>query len=496
MVRNIHRTESQILSRLFAGGGKFLVVPLDFAKAEHTAQCCIPDGDYVWKRPLRVWNNLRGVDFLLERVAGVCRKLRIKHERVVFAGEDPSSFALPFVEELMRRKASFVRVRATKAAEHRKSSLASSDNLDLDGIAHAVMKRFASDMEECDGLYARMRLAVRSRAQAVKQETGTKSRIHQIVDRLFPGFLDDDKSGIHPFGPACLEVLKDSLTPKKVLAMKPDKLAAWLKKRGVWRAAATAEKLQALASTTVQAADSLADSLRESLSAKIVLLQAIRAEIASEENEMARCLIQTPGTLLTSIPGIGLVYASTLSAEYGDPRHWRRVKSMFAYAGCAQSQKQSGGPDKQPVQQGMPMSCNHRLKDCLLQAAFHAGTTPHQAAKRLPGLDDTHRLMRCWQALDARGGHTRLGTARTLLRIMHNMMQEKRIYLPDWWLQPEKYPAPEPAQAAAWLDAATTAMEQKWQGYNFDGIPDEVNQLKIWRKNADELINSLTAIPF
>jgi len=68
MVRDIYRNESQILVRLFAGGGKFLVVPLDFAKTEHTAQCCTQDGDYVWKSPLRAWNNLRGVDFLLECV--------------------------------------------------------------------------------------------------------------------------------------------------------------------------------------------------------------------------------------------------------------------------------------------------------------------------------------------------------------------------------------------------------------------------------------------
>lgn len=496
MVRDIYRKESQVLERLFAGGGRFLVVPLDFAKSEHTAQCCTPDGRYAWKRPRRIWNNLPGVEFLLGQVSGVCRKLRIKPDRVVFAGEDTPSFALPFVEELLRRGAAVVRVRAAKAAELRKSSLASSDNLDLDGIAHAVLMRYAADVEKSDGLYARLRLAFRSRAAAVKQETAAKSAIHQVVDRIFPGFLDEKKSGIRPFGPACLEVLAAGVTPKAVLSRKPDKLAAWLKRRGAWQAQAVAEKLRALAAKTMQAGDALTESVREGLRAKVALLRAIRGVAAVEENEMARCLVQSPCALLTSIPGVGVTYAAGIAAEYGAPACWRGVASMFAYAGCAQRQKQTGGSEKPPVQQGLPMSCNHLLKNYLLQAAFHAGTTPHQAAKRVPGLETAHRLQRHWQSLEARGGHTRLGTARLFLHIITDLVHEERIYLPDWWLHPEKCPPTDPAQATAWLEAATAAMEEKWQGYNLDGIPAAENHLNRWRKKADELIAGLMPIPF
>lgn len=494
MVRDIYRRESQVLDRLFAGGGLFLVVPLDFAKSEHTAQCCTPDGRYVWKRPRKVWNNLRGVDFLLAQVAGICRKLRIRPERVVFAGEDTPSFALPFVEEMLRRKAAFARVRATRAAELRKSSLASSDNLDLDGIAHAVLKRYAADIDETDGLYARLRLAFRSRAAAVRQETAAKCAVHQVVDRIFPGFLNEDNSGIRPFGPACLQLLGECVTPQFVLAKKADKLAAWLKKRGVWQASAVADKLRVLAADAVQPGEALTESVREGLRAKVALLYAIRGLIAAEENEMARCLVQTPCALLTSIPGLGINYAAGLAAEYGDPSRWRGLNSMYAYAGCAQRQKQTGGSASPAVQQGLPESCNHLLKNYLLQAAFHTGTTPHQAGKRVPGLDVPHRLQRHWQNLDTRGGHTRVGTARLLLRIAIRMMREERIYLPDWWLKPESANAPEPTQAAAWLDAATTAMEEKWKGYDLENIPAENNHLKRWRAKADELINGL--IPF
>ena len=495
MVKNIYPDESQALKRLFADRRPFLIVPLDFAKAEHTAQCCTRDGQYGWQKPLRVWNNVRGAEYLLARVAGVCRKRRIKPERTVYAGEDPASYALAFVEELERRQATFVRVRATKAAERRKSSRASSDNKDLDGIAHAVVDHVATDMEESAGIYARLRLASRARHKATRMETALKCRIHQLLDRLFPGFLNSDKSGILPFGPACLSLLLEGITPDKILAMRPDRLAAWLKKRGVAKPEAAAGTLRALAGITSQPEPALAETVIAGLNAKVSLLLAVRADITVEENEMARCLIQTPGALLTSIPGLGVALVGGIIGELGDPLRWRSLDKMFSYAGCAQRQKQSGGPDKPPIQLGLPKACNHRLKDCLLQAAFHAGTTPHPA-RSIPGLDGTHRLLNGWQALSARGGHTLLGTARRLLRIMIAMVQEKRIYLPDWWLDPEHHQRPDLESDMAWLEAAATAMEQKWKGYNLGGIPDENNHLKQWRAHAHEFMKQLTPTSF
>jgi len=494
MVKNIYPEESQVLNQLFADRRPFLIVPLDFAKAEHTAQCCTRDGKYEWQKPLRVWNNVRGAEYLLSRVAGVCRKRRIKPERTVYAGEDPASYALAFVEELQRRRALFVRVRAVEAAKRRQSSRASSDNQDLDGIAHAVADRFATDMEAPAGIYARLRLAFRARHRAAKLEVAVKNRIHQLVDRLFPCFLAPDKSGVLPFGPACLSLLREGLTPGKVLAMRPDRLAAWLKKRGVAKPEAAAGTLRALAGITPLPDPALAATVSVGLKAKVNLLLAVRADLAAEENEMARCLVQTPGALLTSIPGNGVTLIGGIIGELGDPHSWRSHGKMFSYAGCAQRQKQTGGEDHPPVQLGLPKACNHRLKDCLLQAAFHAGTTPHPA-RRMAGDDGRHPLLNLWQRLAARGGHTYLGTARRWLRIMTAMVQEKRIYLPEWWCDPEHHPRPEPEHARAWLEAATAAMEQKWHGYDLDGIPDANNHLKQWRATADELMRQLASNP-
>ena len=39
-----------------------------------------------------------------------------------------------------------------------------------------------------------------------------------------------------------------------------------------------------------------------SLAAKVELLRGIRVALRAEENELARCLVQTPGFLLSGIP--------------------------------------------------------------------------------------------------------------------------------------------------------------------------------------------------
>ena len=49
------------------------------------------------------------------------------------------------------------------------------------------------------GIYLNLRMLVRQRRKLVNMTTGIKNRIHTIVDRIFPYFLNESKSGIAPF---------------------------------------------------------------------------------------------------------------------------------------------------------------------------------------------------------------------------------------------------------------------------------------------------------
>ena len=149
--------------------------------------------------------------------------------------------------------------------------------------------------------------------------------------------------------------------------------------------------------------------------------------------EMARCLVQTPGFYLTSFPGIGIVLAGGIMAEYGDRRHWPPVDNMASYAGIVPREKQTGGIDKAPLKGHLPMDCNRMLKDWLLQGAYHVGTTKHPMQK-IDGNDGSHRLLEHYCRIENNEGKSRLSTAKLLLKISRRMVMNERVYLPSKWV--------------------------------------------------------------
>ena len=75
---------------------------------------------------------------------------------------------------------------------------------------------------------------------------------------------------------------------------------------------------------------------------KVKLLRAVRESIFLEETEMARFLVQTPGFYLTTIPGLGVVLAGGMVAEYGNIGNWLAADNMASYGGIVPREKQTG----------------------------------------------------------------------------------------------------------------------------------------------------------
>ena len=78
--QNIYPVTSQEVIQFFSHNvslEKLLVVPCDFAKGEHTVHCCRGTGEYLLKHPLRIFNTIKGADYLEKRIQGLCRKYHI-----------------------------------------------------------------------------------------------------------------------------------------------------------------------------------------------------------------------------------------------------------------------------------------------------------------------------------------------------------------------------------------------------------------------------------
>lgn len=250
------------LSRLFdqVPPAKLLCVPLDYAKAAHTALICNRKGDLL-KVPFVLENTTDGAHKLLAEVEKCARKQRISLEHVFFAGEDDPSFAENFVRALRHRKYLVIRVNAWEAKQQRTNFQSSSDRLDLLGIARCCLNRRGETVRDRGRAYANPRSAMRQREELVRARTAASNRIHPYVDRLFPGFLDGAQSGIVPFSRASLELMEERFSPAQISRRPLAALGRWLEKRGVDQAPEKAAQLKELGCRAL-APDSLSASKR------------------------------------------------------------------------------------------------------------------------------------------------------------------------------------------------------------------------------------------
>jgi len=489
MSRNIFPERSQAAAELLAGTdpARLLAVPVDFAKKAHVARIVRGTGEYLQERPLTVRNDAAGGAYLVGRIEAACARYRIPKGNVLVGGEDIPEYAWNFVLSIQAAGYRFVRVNAKEAKKHRTNSRATSDALALDGIAQVMLLRRGYDLQAHDGLCGALKMAERARRSLRTQVTATRSRIHRDVDLLCPGLLDERRSGLFPFGPGSLALMEDGCSVERLRRMSPASLAKRLARAGTPTPGSVAAKLKALAASALPPDPGLVPYRQGSLARKVGLLRALDAALADEENEMARCLVRTPGFVLTSIAGLGVVLGGGIVAEYGDPQLWPDPDRMMSYAGLAVRQHQSGGPGSPPVAGNLPIDANHHLKDILLQAAFHVGTTPHPVWREL-GLPGDHPLREHYLRIEQRGGRSRLGTAKKLLRTVRAMVREQRVYLPADAL---RHPAAADAMPADRLleyrRAVGRMLLAKWRRYDLGGIPDDDNQLQLWLRETDQL---------
>ena len=204
--RSIYRHQAPEAAAVFAAAGrpaKVAVVAIDFAKKEHRAMIVNGDGD-VLRQPFTVTNNAEGVTFLLDAVRTTGKRHAIKPAHVIYGGEDEPAWVTNFLAALAAKKALVVRVNAAEAKGQRDQFTASTDDIDLLGIAKCILTRrvaMASPARLTDDESRRilaLRELVRGRRRMVFSLTAVKNQIHSLADRLFPGFLDDKKAVSSP----------------------------------------------------------------------------------------------------------------------------------------------------------------------------------------------------------------------------------------------------------------------------------------------------------
>lgn len=462
------------LLKLFETAGhpaKVLCVALDFAKAQHTALICNGRGD-ILKGAFALDNSRAGAEQLLAQVRHCAQKRKIDTQHVLLGGEDCPSYVENFLRRLRQEKDVVMRVNAWEAKQQRSNFQASSDTLDLLGIAKCLLNRRAEPVVDWPAAYANLRIATGDRDALVQTATATSNRIHSYVDRLFPGFLDEGKSGLTPFCQASLDLMLEGFSPEQMRRRPRRALAQWLGRRGIQDPQAVVGQLKELAKGVLAPAREQTVMLQRSLAELVKLYRGLEVSIGLLDRELAYWLARTPGALLTSIGGIGVTLASGWTAQLGPPDQWRAVRRLCSYAGVVPKTKQTGGPDQEPRSGHVQQRCNKRLKNVVLQAVEKV---------RQYGPEE---LRRAAQELEARGAHTQYGLAKRLVRLCKYLATTGTIYRP----KPLMAADTAPATLAAYYQAAWDKLLVKWKNKaDLQDVFAPKHPLGQWRAMAQEL---------
>ena len=472
--RTIYPNQSQELLHLFEAAGssaKVMCVPMDYAKKDHLAMFCNGHGN-ILRKPFSVKNSPEGIGYLVDQVTRSCRRRGIKKKHFFFGGEDANSFAENFMNTLRAKGWLVANVNAHDAKKQRTNLQASTDRIDLMGIATMLLNCRANCCPAQSGIYRNLRTLVRHRRKLVEMLTEVKNRVHGIVDRLFPGFLNEKNSGIIAFTQSSLYLMEDRFSPKQIRCRKRKKLIEILKRFGTSRAEETASKLQQYASQVLRAQVEHTDTLQLSLAQHVKHIRCLKESVAQLEKEMAVNLAQTQGAFLTSVRGVGMVLAAGITAEIGDPNEQRPLNNLVSYAGIIPRVKQTGGLEGKTYTGHVARRCNRILKDYVVKSAHHLG---------LYGPED---LITDYKRRDASGQHANFGIGRRYLRMAMSLMRTSQIYMPPQLRKNDITPE----ERAGYYLMIWPYLREKWKKYvDLKEAFAKDRPLGIWRQIVQEL---------
>jgi len=470
----IYPDRSQELLALFEQAGnnkKVMCVPIDYAKKDHLVMFCNGYGE-VLQKPFSVKNNSAGIKYLLNQVDRACRHRHIRPEHVFFGGEDINSYAENFANTLRANGWLVANVNAHDAKKQRENLQASTDRIDLMGIATMLLNRRANCCPAQSGIYRNLRTLVRHRKKLVKMKTEVRNRIHTIVDRLFPGFLNEKKSGIIPFSSSSLYLMQERFSAPQIRRRQRQALIRNLEKRGTKKAEQIAAKLQEYATQVLTTPDEYTATLQISLSSHVYHYRCLLDNSQQLVKEMALLLAQTQGAFLTSIKGIGIVLASGVTAEIGDPLSQRSTGRLASYAGIIPKVKQSGGSQGSSITGRVSKRSNHLLKDFVVQSAYHIGRY---------GPKD---LQNDYSRREAAGQHADFGIARRFIRMAMSLMHTSQVYLPPYLRSTHI----EPERRADYYLSMWPYLKDKWSKIGaIDMAFEKDKPLGQWRYIVKEL---------
>jgi transposase len=403
-----------------------LYVGIDVGSRKNAVYLMLPDGGK--HSSFAVQNDSRGATILSQRVSEALGETELAN--VVLGIEATSIYGdnlVRFLKEDGRlasygRKVHVLNPKQVHKFKQSYSDLPKTDAIDAFVIADNLrFGRVAKEVPMDDYRYDALRTLTRARYYAVQNLTREKQRFLNYVFMKFSSLVPDEVFS-NTFGTTSLAALMDFETPDVLAYMDLKDLAAFVKDKGRNHfddPEATAKALKAAALSSYRLPKTVNDSVNQVMAVSLVGIRSLEQQIATLDKAIADQLVLFPNTL-TSIKGIGNVYAAGIIAEVGDIHRFSNQAALAKYAGLTWNKHQSGTFEADETK--LIRSGNRFLRYYLIEAA-----------NSLKRCDSEYRryYRRKFKEVPKHQHKRALAlTARKLVRLVYALLKSNRLYMP------------------------------------------------------------------
>ncbi|EOT43859.1 IS110 family transposase [Enterococcus columbae] len=343
-----------------------LYLGLDIGKRTHVASLMDSEGKILFKG-FSFQNSTEGAESLLQRLASFCPST----DECLIAMEATGHYWLALYAFLDQKDYIVHVINPIQTDGWRKGTeIRKRKNDTIDSVLIADLIRYGSfhSHPKIDENYFALRQLCRYRTYLVGTASDFKRKIIALLDQVFPEYEAlFSSTGI--FGKASQTILSTFTVPEELNKISAETLTQVIQEAS--RKRLGKHKVEALKQAAAQsfgirfAQDAFIFQLRSMLDQ----LAYIEFQIKQTEEEINHHM-QLIDSMITTIPGIGIVIGATILGEIGDIQRFSNPKKLVAYAGIDASVTQSG--EYEATHNVMSKRGSPYLRKALFQAALVA----------------------------------------------------------------------------------------------------------------------------
>jgi transposase len=389
---------------------------------------CFLDSDDTTLKETSVSNDVNGARSIKEDVLHFHQLYN--YEKIVIGMESTSIYsfhpAMFLTEDKELKILSVEVVVQNPKAIHRYKKLFEEDKTDkIDAFRIADFLRIGRYNKSLikEEKYVALQRLTRSRYQLVHQLTECKQ--HFLENLYYKCNTLSKELDTSVFGATIMEILSDSLSLDEIAEMELESLAALLQKKGKGRFSdpeKLAKSIKKAICDSYRLGKVVQDSVDVVLATYVRLIQTLKKQIKElDKSIIALFEIVPEAKCLTSIPGIGLVYAAGIIAEIGQIERFDNEAQLAKYAGLYWKKSQSGNYESERTP--MTRTGNQYLRYYMVEAANSVRLREATYRAYYEKKYDEVPKFKHKRAL--------VLTARKLVRLVDVLLRNHQLYMPE-----------------------------------------------------------------